>query len=368
MTSNAFIISARRSAVASRDVEFADIALHDLAAPVVQSAIEHAGIDVHQVDELIMGNALGAGGNPARLTALAAGLPETVGGLSIDRQCCSGLDALIIAKALIESGQANIVVAGGAESYSLRPQRLARSKRAAVYQAYDAPAFTPWPDKDPDMIEAASMLADSLQINRDEQNAFAVNSHLKAHSARSNLQSEIVPVAGLSEDTFTRKLSIRTCERAKTLHGSITTATTAVEADAAAFCIVVSESALQAIHKPVQLISSASVGANPTLPGLAPVAAINQVLNTASVSSDSIVVSEIMEAFAVQAMACIRETGLPEALCNISGGALARGHPIGASGAILAVRLYHELLNQRGFGMAAIAAAGGLGTALLLHS
>ena len=115
--SRVFLAGARRSAVVPRGGAFAALALHDLAAPVIAGALQDADIAPHRVDELIVANALGAGGNPARLAALAAGLPDHVGGLSIDRQCCGGMDAVLLAEALIRAGRAQVVIAGGAESF-----------------------------------------------------------------------------------------------------------------------------------------------------------------------------------------------------------------------------------------------------------
>ncbi len=393
----AFLISAKRTAVATRNSHFADLGLDRLATPVIKSVLAEANLGAKDVDELIVGNALGAGGNPARLIALAAGLPECVAGLSIDRQCCSGADALLLAKAMIESGQANVVIAGGAESFSLRPQRLARAHSKAQYIAYERPPFTPWPEHDPDMAEAASDLAEQLNINQLKQNQFAVESHQKALKARQQRPmidmemarqkeahenqnheqheskqkqgiQEIVSVAGITEDNFSRQLSLKVCERARVLHRTINTANTAVEADAAAFCLVVSERIAQRFQHAIRLVDGMTRGSDPTLPGLAPVAAIKQLLTAENIPVHKIKCAEIMEAFAAQTIACIEQSNIDATITNVGGGALARGHPIGASGAILAVRLFHELQLKPGLGLAAIAAAGGIGTALLLES
>ena len=143
------IIAARRSAVVPRGGVFAHISLDALGAPVVSAALHSAGITPDQVDEVIVSNAMGGGGNPARLIALAAGLPESIAGLSIDRQCAGGLDALLIAKSMVESGMAEIIVAGGAESYSRRPNRLRTFADGRAPEPYNQPPFTPWPDTRP---------------------------------------------------------------------------------------------------------------------------------------------------------------------------------------------------------------------------
>ncbi len=354
------ILAAKRSAVVPRGGAFALLSMQEMAAPVIGALLAAAGVEAGQVDEVICANALGAGGNPARVVALAAGLPERVAGLSIDRQCAGGLDAVLLARALVDSGAAEVVIAGGVESYSRRPLRFglaADGSRAA----YDQPPFTPWPERDPGMVEAAAGLAQRLGIAREIQDAWAVESHRKALAAR--FGGEIVAIAGVERDAFARVLTTELVRRAKALAGSVTVATAAVAADAAAFVLVVSDRI--AAGRGLRIVGGVTLGGDPVEPGLAPVAAIGQVLAKNGIAANGLDVVEIMEAYAVQAIACVQGAGLDAGRVNLSGGALARGHPIGASGAILAVRLFYEL--KRGHGLAAIAAAGGIGTALLVE-
>jgi acetyl-CoA C-acetyltransferase len=365
----AFIIAAKRSAVVPRGGAFAGCALHDIAAPVVIDCLDAAGIAPDQVDELIAGNALGAGGNPARHVALAAGLPIHVAGLTLDRQCCGGLDALNLADALVRSGRANVVIAGGAESYSRAPIRHETFADGRPARAYLQARFTPWADRDPAMQDAAASLAHKLGISRADQDAWAIFSHQKALAAQDHMAQEITPIKGQSIDPFTRALTGAITARAKPLSGSITAANTSVAADAAAFCLVVSEDIADAYDGPkAEIIAGCTLGDTPDMPGLAPVLAIKRALAHAQISADQLAVSEVMEAYAVQVIACVQGARLAEASVNIGGGSLARGHPIGASGAINAVRLFHELTKTGGHGLAAIAAAGGLGTALVLRA
>ncbi len=354
---SAWIIAGRRTAVMPRGGAFARLSLAELAAPVIAACLADAGITGREVDEVIVANALGAGGNPARVVALAAGLPERVAGLSIDRQCVGGLDAVLLARALVESGAAQVVVAGGVESYSRRPLRFATDPEGGEAVAYDQPAFTPWPKRDPGMVEAAAALAVRLGISRAAQDRWAVESHRKALAAD---MAEIVPVRGQVRDGFARVLTA--AGRAKVLCGTVTMANAAVAADAAAFVVVVSDRRARG----VRIVGGVTLGGRPEEPGLAPVAAIAAALGQAGVRSDQVAVAEVMEAYAVQAIACVQGAGLDDRLVNMGGGALARGHPIGASGAILAVRLVHQL--RSGYGLAAIAAAGGIGTALLVQA
>jgi acetyl-CoA C-acetyltransferase len=362
----AWLTAAVRTPVMPRGGAFAALPLHGLAAPLVADCLAAGGVEPGEVDEVILSNALGAGGNPARLVALAAGLPERVAGLTIDRQCAGGLDALLLARAMVMAGLAEAVLAGGAESYSRRPLRLAIDPGGGPPRPYDAPPFTPWPDRDPGMAEAAAALAETLGIDRATQDAWAVTSHARALEAQGRMVAEILPLLGQAQDGFTRVLSPALAARAKVLTGPITAANTAVAADGAALCLVVSERLAARAPRALRLAGGLTLGGAPDLPGMAPVAAIRAVLARAGLRPQDLTLAEVMEAYAVQAIACVQGAGLDPARVNPGGGALARGHPIGASGAVLAVRAFHDL--RHGHAVAAIAAAGGIGTALLLEA
>ncbi len=362
----AYIIAARRTAVMPRGGAFRDLDLHELAAPVIRACLADAQIDPGRVDEVILSNALGAGGNPARLAALAAGLPDHVAGLSIDRQCAGGLDAVRLAQAMVACGQAQVVVAGGAESYSRRPLRLRPGRDGDPPEPYDQPAFTPWSDRDPDMAVAAAAMAQRLGISRAAQSDWAITSHTRAVLARDRLAREIVALPQGSRDLFTRNLTAALAARAPVLSGSVTTATTAVAADAAAIVIVASPDIARTAPRAMRIVATATIGAQPDDPALAAVPAIARALALAGLHPQDMAHVELMEAYAAQAIACMQGAGLTAGQINPGGGALARGHPIGASGAILATRLFHDL--QAGhYGLAAIAAAGGIGAALILQ-
>lgn len=360
---SAYVIAGRRTAVVPRGGAFARLSLTELAVPVVQACLADAGIAGDGVDEIIVANALGGGGNVARVVALAAGLPERVAGLTIDRQCAGGLDAVVLAMALVNSGAAEVVVAGGVESYSRRPLRLRTDPDGGAAVAYDRPAFTPWPARDPDMHVAAAALAARLGITRADQDAWAVASHTKA--MRADFTGEIIGLAGCDRDAFARDLTLAAAGRAKVLAGAVTVANTAVAADAAAFVVVVSQARARDHARRALIAAGATRGGTPDDPGLAPLVAMAEVMQRAGLAPQDLQVVEVMEAYAVQALACITGAGIDPGLVNQGGGALARGHPIGASGAILAVRLFHAL--QSGNGLAAIAAAGGIGTAVVFR-
>ncbi len=362
------IVAARRSPVAPRGGALSRLEMHELARPVLETLLRDATIHPDEVGEIVVSNALGAGGNPARVIALAAGWPDRVGGLSIDRQCAGGLDAILLADAMIRAGQHEIVVAGGVESYSRRPLRYRTHPDGRAPEQYEQARFTPWADRDPDMAVAADALGRREGIRRDEQDLWAIASHAKALAAPPPLP-ELVTVAGLDHDPFSRALTPAHCRRAPKVCGDITAANMAVAADGAAFVLMASERLVrEKALRGVQILGGCTLGGSPDMPGLAPVNAINRTLQAANLRPADLQHAEIMEAFAVQAIACQRGAGLSPHLVNPQGGALARGHPVGASGTILATRLFHALHEVPGHGLAAIASAGGLGTALLLQS
>ncbi|KRQ15772.1 hypothetical protein [Bradyrhizobium manausense] len=222
------------------------------------------------------------------------------------------------------------------------------------------------------MIAAAATLAERFGISRARQDEFAVASHRKALQIPPGA-AEITPLAGLSHDAFPRGLTEATCLRLAPLAGDtafgVTRATVAVEADAAAALLVVSEPMARRlkVRRPLRIISATRRGGDPAIPGAAPIAAAKSLLAAQRIAPTQIAVAEVMEAFAAQAIACVDGIGVQESALNRGGGGLARGHPIGASGATLAVRLWHEMQSEStgAIGLAAIAAAGGLGSALL---
>ncbi len=371
----AYIVAAQRTAVVPRGGDFSRLEVADLIAPLVVSILKKHELAPGDVDNFILGNALYGGGNPARVAGLLAGLPEATPSITIDTQCCSGMDAIGLAVQQIQTGKAEIILAGGAESFSRSPIRQKRpSEKSGDAIPYNRPPFTPWPERDPDMLQAAATLAIKNRISRINQEIFAVGSHRKAREKQRPQMDEILPISTINEDTFTRNLTAEFCKRLNPITGSgeeaLTAATIAVEADAAALVLVISEVRLQTLKttgRAVEVIDTLSLGGDPTEPALVPIAAANNIMKRHNIGSSDLQVVEIMEAFAVQAMMFVDALGVKPNIVNRGGGGLARGHPIGASGAINVVRLWHELQEEpkNAYGLAAIAAAGGLGTAFL---
>ncbi len=366
------IVAARRTPVAPRGGALAGVEPHDLAALCLRAVLADVGASVEAVDDVIAGNALGAGGNPARMAALAAGLPSRVPAMSVDTQCCAGLDAVLLAASRVRAGEAEVVLAGGVESFSRAPIRMVRPRRAGeALVAYDRPPFSPFTESDPDMAEAAADLARSRGISRGEQEAWARRSHEKASVAGPS--RAVLPIAGLTTDAFGRRLTPALCARLPIVAGDathgLTAATIAVEADAAASVLVATPDRARTLGATRALRIRARVrrGGDPAMPALVPIDAAKEALARAGLAVSDLSAVEIMEAFAVQAMAFVADLAIPEALVNRHGGALARGHPIAASGAILLADLFHRLAPGE-TALVAIAAAGGLATAVVVEA
>ncbi|MDI4665051.1 thiolase family protein, partial [Xanthobacter autotrophicus] len=236
------VLAARRTAVVPRGGAFRDMEPFALAAALIGPLLADAGIAPDAVDEVILGNALSGGGNLTRVAALAAGLPQSIPALTLDTQCCAGLDAIRMGAARIASGEARFVLAGGVESFSRAPLRARRpSTKDEAPQFYRQPAFTPWPEREPDLAAAAAELARAEGITREAQEAFAMESHRRALAAASPA-GEIVPVNTIAADPFARVLSPALLARLPVIAGDaahgVTAATTAVEADAAALVLL----------------------------------------------------------------------------------------------------------------------------------
>lgn len=381
-----WLIAAIRTPVAPRGGAFAALEPWQLGAAAISGLVAQTfNTPVPPlpapVDSVIMGAALTAGGNAARLAALAADLPASIAALTIDTQCCSGLDAIGLAAAQIASGQARAVVAGGLESFSRAPLRAARPllpDAAPVF--YERPAFAPWPDRDPDLTAAAAELARQEHISRAQQEAFARESHRRGLENAIDVRA-IAPLAGLTSDAFARPLSAAICKRLPVLAGDathgLTRATIAVEADAAAAVLLVSTDwlrdhaqCLAGGFSPLRIAAHEACGCLPEMPAYGAALAGRRLLTRLGAVPAEIACAEIMEAYAAQAISTIAALGLSGERVNACGGSLSRGHPIGASGAILAVQLAWRMqspaLKPGAYGLAAIAAAGGLGSALAL--
>jgi acetyl-CoA C-acetyltransferase len=382
----AVIIAARRTAIGKLGGLHKGRAIEKLAAPLIGAVLADAGLDGQMVDGVIIGNAAGGGGNPARLIALSAGLPHEVPAVTLDTQCASGLDAIVMAARQIENGAADAIIAGGAESPSTAPWRVARplNPHTQLPRFFAQPMFAPRAEGQPGMIEAAENVAREFSISRERQDAFAFQSHRLAVNADAEglTGTEILPLgAGAAElhDEGPRPgLKPTLLARMKPLvaaDGSVTAGNSCQISDGAALTVVVSEQLHRSLGAPPGLAfaGSASAGVQPRILGIAAVPAFQKLCARTKISPADLDAIEINEAFAAQVLATIDLLGLHSPVINSCGGALALGHPYGASGAIMVVRLFTRLLrNNTGSelrrGAAMIAAAGGIGTAAIFST
>ncbi len=379
--SPALIAAWARSAVAPVGGAFRGLQAHALGAPVLRGLLQRAGLKPEAVNAVVIGNALGAGGNPARMLALAAGLPDRCAALSVDTQCCSGLDAVALAVGLLASGQASVVIAGGVEAWSRAPLRHTRPLHAGdAPVAYERPAFAPDPARDPDLLESAADYAAQQGHTRVQQDAYALDSHQRALNSPSFLSGEIVAINGLQHDAYPRALTPARAARMPVAvqrtgvdDCSVSTLSISTKADGAALVLLATPRACKelGLTPHAAWLASASVGADPCTPLLAAQAAAQAALQRAGLlSAHALQAIELHDAFAVQGLGFCRALGLAPAAINRHGGGLARSHPIGASGAIALVRLLADLHHGEApgaRGLAAVAGAGGVGAAAIVE-
>jgi len=373
------IVAARRTAIGQAGGMHRARPVESLGAAAATAALADSGLSAGDIAEVIMGNAAGGGGNPARLIALSAGLPESIPAVTVDRQCASGLDAIVMGARLIETGAAEAVIAGGAESPSTAPWRV--EKPASLYRGlprfYGEARFAPGAGGDRQMIEAAERVARECGISRNAQDACALASHERATAAARAgcFDAELVPFgdAGEQDEGPKPNLKPETLARAAPLltNGTVTAGNSCGVSDGAAAVVIVSPALYARLGEPPGLafIDAAAGGVDPNRLGLGAVPAVERLRARLGARWDDIGAIEFNEAFASQVLATLRALSLPAARANVNGGALALGHPYGASGAVLVVRLFTRLVRERSFGLglAMLAAAGGLGVASIFE-
>jgi len=379
-----YIVAARRTALGRVGGLHRHRRIEDLAAPVVRAALADARIAPQRVDELLIGNTT-QGGNPARLIALASGLPETTAAATLDRQCASGLDAILAACRIVAAGESDVVVAGGVESLSTAPWRIARPLN--LYQTPHFLGLEPAAGEDGDQaetLEAAEALSRSIGINRARQDAWTLHSHLKAEAARDarRMVGEIVPLRANAEEARDESATGPSLEDLERLHpmlppkGTLTRGNTSTLHDGAAIVVVVSERIYEELGRPraLRVVASASQGVAPDREASAPIDAVRKLYRRLDgISAKDIAVAELSESSAAQAIAFAHELGLDDDRVNPDGGAVVRGHPLGAASAVLVVRLFTRMVRGDAsgapkLGLAALGARGGLGLAVLFEA
>ena len=393
MSAEVLVLDTVRTPVGRHGGALAGTRPDDLAAHVLRELLaRHPGLDPAAVDDVVLGNGNGAGEenrDVARMAALLAGLPTSVGGVTVNRLCGSGLEAVIQAGRAIALGEASLVVAGGVESMSRAPWVLPKPDRPyARGDATLASTTLGWRLVTPAMPaewtvslgEGAEILADKFGIDRDRQDAFAVRSHRLAHQAweRGVFAEEVAPVAGtglerdegIRPDTSTERLA--QLKPAFREGGTVTAGNASQLSDGAAAVLVGDRATADRLGvTPLARVAASAVHAvEPQLYGIAPVEAANKALERAGIGWADLAVVELNEAFAAQALACLDAwPELDPELVNPNGGAVALGHPIGCSGARILGTLARELRRRGGgWGMAAICIGVGQGLAVVLEA
>ncbi len=370
------IVAALRSPIGTAGRSLASVDAVDLAAPVLDALIRCSGVGVDGLREVVLGNCMGPGGNLSRVAALRAGLPLDAPALTVDRQCGSGLAALDLAATMLRADRRGMVLAGGLESASTAPWRFWPPTAAGEGpERYERAPFAPAEVGDPDMGLAADLLAEELGVDRQRQDAYAARSHARALATREagGFDDEIVPVAGVRHDERPRPVTERRLARLRPAFrdgGTVTAGNSCgVNDGAAAVAMVDAQTHRERALPGLRVLSTATAGVHPDRPGLGIVPATEEALGLAGLTLDDLDVVELNEAFAGQVLACCDRLGLdPRRVCP-QGGALALGHPWGASGAVLAVRLFTQLVRAGSgrFGLAAIAVGGGQGVAMVVE-
>jgi acetyl-CoA C-acetyltransferase len=388
------IVSGVRTPVGKFQGSLSDVPATRLGAVAVREAVKRAQLQPGQIDECIMGNVVsaGLGQNPARQAAIFGGLPPEVSAVTVNMVCGSGLRAIALAAQSIQTGNADIIVAGGMESMTNAPYLLPQARsgfRMGNAVAVDSMVNDGLWDvyNDFHMGHTAELVADKYHITREEQDCFALASHQKAAAAwrEGRFAAEVVPVEipakkkGQSPTLFERDESIREDTTIETLRalkpafkkdGTVTAGNAPGVNDAAAAVVVMSTAKARDLNlKPLaRIVAHATSGIDPKWVMMAPVNGARKALAKAGWSIADIDLFEVNEAFAAQALAVTRELGIPPDKVNVNGGSVAIGHAIGASGARVLVTMMHELIRRNAHrGLAALCLGGGNSVAMCIE-
>jgi 3-oxoadipyl-CoA thiolase len=385
----AVVLSAVRTPIGRYGGALAGVRPDDLAAVAIAAAVERARIEPGSVDDVYFGCANQAGEdnrNVARMAALLAGLPESVAGVTLNRLCASGLSAVVSASHAVLAGDADVAVAGGVESMSRAPLVMAKPEAAfprGNQTVWDTTLGWRFPNpRHEEMFPLESMgetgenVAERWQVTRDDQDAFALRSQQRwadAHAA-GRFADELVSVGEFAVDEHprpqTNAVALAGLTPAFRAGGTVTAGNASGINDGAAALVIASEEKARELGKEAlgAFVGSAVAGVDPRVMGIGPVPAVRKLLERTGVSADELDLVELNEAFASQSLAVIRELGLDETKVNVNGGAIALGHPLGASGARLVVTLLHELRRRNGrYGLATMCVGVGQGQAALFE-
>ena len=391
MRNDVLIIDGKRTPVGSFNGGLSAIKAPVLGAVVIKELVNTSQIDPNLIDEVIMGNVLsaGLGQAPARQATLGAGLPNSTECLTINKMCGSGLKAAMLSMQSIQSGDAKIVIAGGMENMSLSPYLLPNARsgyRLGHSKLIDSMIVDGLWDayNDKHMGNCAEMLAKKNQISRKKQDRFAENSYNKAINAMNSgwFSNEIISVSTpnpkgnpilVDEDEEPKRVNfkkMRTLRPAFEKNGTITAANASKINDGAAAVVLMSnnEAKKRSLQPLAKIVSWATCGVDPSLMGSGPIPASRKALKKADWEINDLDLIESNEAFAAQSLAVIKDLGIPKEKVNVNGGAIALGHPIGASGARILVTLIHEMKKRKAKkGLATLCIGGGMGIAMCIE-
>ena len=395
---DALIIDACRTPIGRYGGALAGVRPDDLAADVIRALVQRTGVDSAAIDDVIFGCANQAGEdnrNVARMAALLAGLPVTVPGQTVNRLCGSGLQAVVSASHAIRAGEGDLFIAGGVESMSRAPWVMLKPEMAYPRGAPEtADSLLGWRFVNPKMPkewtiglgETAEVVADEYGVSRADQDAFALVSQQRSAraAAEDRFRNELVPVEipqrrgaprvvdtdehPRPDTTADTLASLRAAFR--TPNGTVTAGNSSGLNDGAAALLVASETAATDMDaRPLaRVVASAVAGVDPHRMGIGPVPATRKALARAGLSIQDIGLVELNEAFAAQAVACVRDLGIDPEIVNVSGGAVALGHPLGSSGARILTTLVHEMQRQQvRYGLATMCIGVGQGIATIVE-
>ncbi|MEE8443674.1 MAG: thiolase family protein [Dehalococcoidia bacterium] len=388
----AVIVSGARTPIGRFGGSFKSYSASDLGADAIRAALERAKLDPALVDEVIMGNALQAAdsGYAARLAALRAGIPKEVPTIAINRQCSSGLEAINLAAIAIRAEEADIVVAGGTENMNMAPFLLRKVRWDGLRMGHammeDALVEgLSCPVNRYHMGVTAENVAEAFEVSREDQDQLALMSHERAVKAieGGRFVQQLIPVSvpqrrgdpilvqqdeqPRADATLEGLASLPTAFKEG---GTVTAGNSAGINDGAAAVVIMSEEKAKELGLVPSLawVSRAAVGVEPAQMGTGPVPAVRKVLEKAGMAVGDIDIIELNEAFAAQALYCIRELGLDMDKTNVNGSGISLGHPVGATGAIMTVKLMEELaLRDQEFGLATMCVGGGQGVATIFQ-
>lgn len=387
MKRDAVIVSAVRTAIGKQGGALASLPVHLYGGEVIKEAIKRVNLNPEMIDDVILGNVLSGGGNIARLTALQGSLSVNIPGLTIDRQCGSGINAAALAAQAIQSGAGDIYVAGGIESMSRAPYQYERPEQAysSIPPRSRKTLLAPEEIGNPGMGTTAENLAKKYDITRKEQDEYALRSQLRMATAinEGRFDEQIVPISIpvrkgepilFNKDEHPRPnttlAALAKLSPSFQRDGTVTAGSSSGLNDAASAMVIMSrEKAEELGIQPLATIKGSTVaGVDPNIMGIGPVPATKKLLEKLNLSLSDMDIIELNEAFAAQVIACDRELGIDPEKLNVNGGAIAHGHPLGATGAILITKAVYELKRSAGkFALITACIGGGQGISLVIE-